>query len=365
MRPSAKYPRLLQGLLDTADVQYLKGFFDLHVKTEWEKNEAFAASKNRPKPRRSLEYYTLLRHLHSEPRDPSLERIVSKVYAAIEKKLGPGFVIVHDFWSWRTPENVPAEFIHHDPDFWVAGRHDGFNLWILLDHADMSHSFDILVEEKNPKLYEIVGEKAGRLLPERDPKKKQNCPGLLFWDPLSRWPLLYEYEATRTLAMVLGVGFNMFWEKSQQAAMKLKKLLPTWAFRCFLFFTGWCFRLTPLPKGLELKMERFNMKVGDALVLRQYEMHTTDQDPLQPHQFRLAVGVKVLRQAPIIQYCYTGPASRTRRTYPCLRWGLWELLPDFYRQANLDFKPYPSTTLTRALFAATAEVALGDAETKA
>ena len=274
MRHSAKYPHILQGLLDTADVEYLKGFFELQVKTEWEKNEAIAASKNRPKPRRSLEYYTLLRHLHSaEPRDPSLERIVSKVYAAIEKKLGPGFVVVHDFWSWRTPENVPAELIHHDPDFWVAGRHDGFNLWILLDHADMSHSFDILVEEKNPKLYEIVGEKAGRLLPERDPRKKQNCPGLLFWDPLSRWPLLYEYESTRTLAMVLGVAFNKFWEKSQQAVMNVKKLLPTWAFRSFMFFSGWCFRLTPLPKGLELKMPE--RKFGGQ-GLRVYYTYYTD-----------------------------------------------------------------------------------------
>ncbi|CAJ1418676.1 unnamed protein product [Effrenium voratum] len=364
MAPASEYPRKLDQILDASDIEYLKKFFHTQVETEWERNEGLAKARGLPKPRRSLEYYTLLRQLQGKPRDASLERIISKLYAVIEKQFGPGFVIVHDFWSWRTAQNVPAEFIHHDPDFWATGHHDGFNLWILLDHKNMAHSFDIFLEQDNPELYRIVKNKAGRLLPEKSGARLTECPGVLFWDPLSWWPVLYEWPYTRTLAMVMGVALNKFWQKSQNCIMYLKQRLPTWSFRCVLGLTGWLFRLTPLPAGLVLKTQRFGLEVGDALVLRQYELHTTDQDPLQDHQFRLAVGVKVVRQGPIVQYCYTGPASRIRRNYPCLRWGLGQVLPDFYR-CELDMEPYPETWLTRFLFSATAEKALGDSGAKA
>ncbi|CAE7197390.1 unnamed protein product, partial [Symbiodinium pilosum] len=64
----------------------------------------------------------------------------------VEAVFGPGYVAVQDFWSWRAPDSVAAERIHMDGDFWLTGANDGFNLWLLLDHCDMAHSFDIFTK---------------------------------------------------------------------------------------------------------------------------------------------------------------------------------------------------------------------------
>ena len=44
---------------------------------------------------------------------------------------------------------------------------------------------------------------------------------------------------------------------------------------------------------------RFNLSIGDALVVRQDELHVSDQDELKSGQHRLAIGFKFMRQAPV------------------------------------------------------------------
>ena len=41
-------------------------------------------------------------------------------------------------------------------------------------------------------------------------------------------------------------------------------------------------------------MSRVPLDVGDALVVKQVELHRTDDHPLQPEQWRLALGFKLL-----------------------------------------------------------------------
>jgi len=338
---------VIPAVLSNEDVEYLKMLFHSIVKKEWEKREALAEAAGRPKPRRLLDYFTLLRYLNvHKPRDNRLDDILLKLRGIIEKQFGPGFVIVNDFWSWRSATSVAAERIHMDSDFWMTKQHDGFNLWLLLDHKDMPYSFDIFTQAENPELYQHVGlpHHSTWLLPEEDPKRCVQCPGILFWEPLSYWPMLYDMKATRSFAMAWGVMCMKWWAKTQAFVLKAKKLLPTWLFRLLVSVTGWATQLSALPGGIQLKAKRFGLDVGDALVVRQHELHGTDQDRINDDMYRLALGLKVMKQAEVRQYAYTGPAPKSRRAYPGLRLPLGQRLRDVY---NVSREPHVDMELVR------------------
>ena len=226
--PCEDFPRILPSVLAPEDVEYLKHLFNEIVQKRWDADEAKALAQGRPRPRRMLEYYTLLRYLNGPERDGRLEEILAKIGKVIEKQWGSGYVIFNDFWSWRSTTNVAAERVHMDSDFWVTKQHDGFNLWMLLDHKDMPYSFDIFVKEENPDLYPLV--KLPRhstwLIPEQDPEKKKGCAGILFWEPLGLWPVLYEWKSTRVLAMAFGVLCMKWWMTPPVWKRALSALLP-------------------------------------------------------------------------------------------------------------------------------------------
>eukprot|EP00965_Chrysotila_dentata_P078554 2588712-Pleurochrysis_carterae.AAC.1 len=69
------------------------------------------------------------------------------------------------------------------------------------------------------------------------------------------------------------------------------------------------------------------LESGDALVLRQTEVHRTDATSLAPDQWRLAIGFKVLRKEPVVrasspEWPFGKEAAMLRREWP-------GLLPDF------------------------------------
>eukprot|EP00931_Biecheleriopsis_adriatica_P120689 TRINITY_DN957_c0_g1_i6.p1 TRINITY_DN957_c0_g1~~TRINITY_DN957_c0_g1_i6.p1 ORF type:complete len:400 (-),score=86.81 TRINITY_DN957_c0_g1_i6:385-1506(-) len=349
--PCEKYPRVLEGFLSTSDVDYIKHLFKEVVEKEWEKREDIAKAAGLPKPKRMLEYFTLLRYLQThEPRDARFEEIIAKIYDKVEKQFGAGFIIANDFWSWRTPTNVAAERVHMDADFWMAEQEDGFNLWILLDHHEMPYTFDIYTKEENLELYKITDlpKQSYWMLPEeKDEQKYKECPGFLFWEPLAWWPVLFEWKSswTRTLAQLITTVFMKWWMKSQLMALRAKEMFPTWLFRLLMWIFGWTARLYCLPAGLELKTKRFDVQTGDAFVVRQQELHGTDHNPLKAGQYRLAIGFKFMRQAIVKQYSYTSPASKSRRRFPGLRVPLGKPLIDAYRSTGIDMHPFDEGVL--------------------
>jgi len=336
-------PRVWDKLLEASEVEYLKGLFQSEVRDAWEKREAAARTQGLPKPRRMLEYFTLLQYLQ-RTRDPAMEALVAKLNAAVEAKFGGGYVIANDFWSWRSSTNVAAERVHMDADFWMTSGHDGFNLWILLDHEAMPHTFDVFQADDNPELYRHVGlpHVSTWLIPEPEPEKAEECPGIVFFDPLAKWPVLFEYdnELARVVGSLIAVVAMKWWMRTQRLAIQAKKKLPTWLFTTLLSATTWLTRLKPLPKSAgPLKATQFPVEVGDALVVRQMELHGTDSAPLRPDQFRLAVGFKFVRQGPVSVYSYTSPASKSRRRFPALRMPLGSTFLDPYRTPGLDMTP--------------------------
>eukprot|EP00439_Symbiodinium_sp_Y106_P080060 s1437_g18.t2 len=324
-----EYPRILKGWLSKADVEHLKEIYKTSVE------EAFAARKERNRP---IQYYDLLRYLHtSHPRDVHLQEIIEKIHQQVEKQFGPGYLIVHDFWSYRAPGSFPAPIMHTDPAFWMTGRLDGFNLWFLLDHSDMGYGIDVLTKEDNQEFYSC----SALGLPHGPPflfaGKSSTCPAFIHRVPLRKWPVLFEWQ--NDLANALGTVFcaaSTWW---LQAAVNLGKTmqeaLPASAFRGLLHVFGWLGSIYPLPP-MTLKPRRFELEIGDAAVIRQDELHGTDKEPLKEGQFRLAIGFKFMRQAPVRQYLVNGPSATLRRQCRGLKLPLGTLLNDPYRQSTLD-----------------------------
>ena len=82
--------------------------------------------------------------------------------------------------------------------------------------------------------------------------------------------------------------------------------------------------------------------LGDALVVRQLEIHQTDQDVLAPSQWRLALGFKFVEAAPLAQLpdpeiAFGADLQRVRRRAPALFEGLrvGAPFPDVYDRALL------------------------------
>lgn len=333
------HPRVLANFLRSSDIQFFKRKFQELVITEWERREAIALDMGRPKPRRHLEYFALLKDYHLKgASDKQFQKVINHIHGRVQEQFGPGYVMVNDFWSWRTFTNIPAERAHMDADFWMTGKYDGFNLWILLDHDDMPYAFDIFTKEKNKELYKHVKTPhySTWLIPEKNPEKTKDCPGIVFFDPIRKWPVLFELDNsfTRPIGTLISIFSMKWWMKSQRFAIYLKKNMPDAVFRFYMATTGMFTRLSALPSEVTLESTRFPMNIGDALVVRQQEIHGTDQDQLKSNQFRLAIGFKFIRRGTVKCYSYTSPASKSRRSYPGLRMPLGTELKEVYRTSD-------------------------------
>ncbi|CAJ1356033.1 unnamed protein product [Effrenium voratum] len=345
--PCDSYPRVLEGILSEEEVEHFVDLYRKLAESEWLKREKVAAAEGKKPPPRVLEYFTILRYIQSQE-DARLDAIIQKIHNKVEKCFGPGFVIVQDFWSWRAAGSVAAGRIHVDGDFWMTSAHDGFNLWILLDHREMAYGFNIFTKEDNPDLYKLVApERVTSILPIQEAK-----PGMIFSEPIRLWPGVFEWGAWRSLGQNLGCILCIVSTKWFQQIINFAQrasVLPAPAFRLLISLTGWLGNLSLLPKGLELRTRKFPLQVGDALVVRQDELHVSDQEPVKDHQFRLAVGFKFMRQnQKVTQYVFTGPASKARRRFPSLRLPYGKALPDLYRMKGVDMRQ-EETWLQRCL----------------
>ncbi|CAJ1426863.1 unnamed protein product [Effrenium voratum] len=345
--PCDKQPRVLKGWLSEADVAHFKHIYRTTVE------EALANRKDRMDGNRPIQYYDLLKYMHTcRVRDARLKDIIEKIHHRVEEEFGPGFVIVHDFWSYRAPGSFPAPIMHTDPAFWMTGRHDGFNLWFLLDHRDMAYGIDVLTKEDNEELYAC----SALGLPHAPPflfagskgKAGGECPAFVHRIPLRMWPMLFEWQ--NDLAQALGTLcciFSTWWlQKAVSLSKRLQDALPAWAFRGLLGIFGWLGSIYPLPP-LTLKPRHFELQVGDAQVIRQDELHASDQDPLREGQFRLAIGFKFMKSSessPVTRYLVNGPSATLRRHIRGLKLPPNRPLPDIYRMDEVDMaqdKPGP------------------------
>lgn len=133
--PCLQYPRSLPSVLSAADRQHL--------------TQLYFAQDHGQSHRR---YYHLLHHLGRAKGDDATWRILDEVRERIATELGEGFVIINDFYSYRSASRRLFPTWHQDGEFWLADDGSGgsehacrnFNLWILLDHRDMNYSFDLV-----------------------------------------------------------------------------------------------------------------------------------------------------------------------------------------------------------------------------
>mmetsp|Transcript_36699 Transcript_36699/g.91449 ORF Transcript_36699/g.91449 Transcript_36699/m.91449 type:complete len:365 (+) Transcript_36699:92-1186(+) len=271
------YPRTLRGVLDDGERAHLTKFFFERVRGG----------------RSSLTYYHLLRHLASE-QDEAGWRIVQRVAERVRVELGEGFTLLNDFFSLRTPGLRLFPSWHQDGEFWIgddgssADACTGFNLWILLDHVGMNYSFDVLEVERNAWAYDDLyarqyGLSDGRLAPPR--------------------PLFSPGEFA-TLSRKGSNSLRGFFKPGEQRVSRLES--------------------TNVP-----------LESGDALLLRQVEMHRTDTRPLQPGEWRLALGFKVLRSRVLLREQnpnspFGDDSSQVRLSWP-------GLLPDFTKGETVPF----------------------------
>lgn len=233
-------------------------------------------------------YYNLLMYLARDRADERVWRILAKLEQRIEADFGPGFVLANDFYSYRSPNVRMFGNWHQDGEFWLTADPQlpttsctGFNLWVLLDHHRMNYSFDVLDAHHSMPFYNACyasrfGNRARNL----------TSPGPLFSPSESM---------SRSQTGILG------W-------------LPPSARGAF---RG---RSTPRPANVPLES-------GDALVLKQIEIHRTDAHPLAADQWRLALGFKVLPKRPVCRRSFDDSpfghdTHRVRRRWP-------GLLPEF------------------------------------
>ena len=168
--------------------------------------------------------------------------------------------MVNDFFSFRSaaPSDVLFPQWHQDYEFWLTGDDcaANFNVWVLLDHRDLNHSFDVYEVERNRWLYDRLHAKAG--------------------DGGGQTHGAQTHGANRS------------------AAPPPTAMVPVSFFRAHGHSP-----LLPVgepPAGLSHDVSRRPLRRGEALVLRQREVHRTDLIKLRPQQWRLAIGFKVLER---------------------------------------------------------------------
>ena len=245
-----KYPRSLSGLLSTGEARAMTAFYHQHIH-----------------PRMSSDSSNIYGHLleaglRGAPGSELAFGALNNVWLRTAKRLGIGasdFVVAADFFSVRSPSRsrLFAEW-HQDYAFWMTGaRCTGFNLWILLDHRHMNHSFDVYDVQHVPQLYKRVYESAERAA-RACPHSKERC----------------DAGHAGAAAFLNSRPIPSSSSNSQDTAADL--VLD------------------------ERQVSNVPLGVGDALVLKQLEIHRTD--PLvHEGQWRLALGLKILERVPLVR----------------------------------------------------------------
>jgi hypothetical protein len=197
-----------------------------------------------------LRYYGLLHHLgHTD--DDEFARtatILRKIQARITSTFGPNFMMINDFFSYRVDNKRMFPDLHQDYDFWCNSRCSGFNLWLLLDHHGMNASFDVYDVQHNWGMYH-------RLYSYQSGKHAGSSSN----------------HSVAASGGVPHLDANAFHELRERGAVA----------------------------GFAATKANVPLAPGDALVLRQPEVHRTDRHRLRPEQWRLALGFKVLERLPI------------------------------------------------------------------
>ena len=274
--PALGYPRALRDVLPPDDRRHL---VELHKRLLLQDRSVPKATGSQSPFR--IKYLHLLAYLAGEGRtDERAWRIIQRVADRVKDEFGPRFVILNDFFSYRS-YGVPRMFYswHQDFDFWLTGdRCTSFNVWIMLDSGGgLNHTFDIFEAERHRTLYD-----------ELHRKSKSSS----FADQLhQRLCLSQERPDARS---------------------------DRWGFQDS--------RLPELPqacKSPSAAYARPPLPNGDALIVRQLELHRTDDAQLRPGQWRLGLGFKVLEARPmqghVTQRSPFGQAvSWWNHTLPCM-----------------------------------------------
>lgn len=252
--PALSYPRMLRGVLSDDDRRYLARIYFERVRPS----------------RSSLTYYNLLRHLGGR-REERAWSIIGRIRAKVEAQFGAGFELVNDFYSYRAASSCLFVDWHQDGEFWLtADGHPtlsctGFNLWIMLDHHRMNYSFDVIDTDRSRPLYAALYN-AARVV-RRSRPRSANATGVVPFN---------------TQNAVFGSSANQ----------RCKGLLHPAALSRAARRSG----VGPRP------WINVPLAPGDALVLRQVEIHRTDAHQPESDQWRLALGFKVMRRRAVLRH---------------------------------------------------------------
>ena len=151
---ASSYPRTLNGVLGDAQRRHLPSLYLSRVPGRLTKPTS----------------YNLLRALveAADATEYALTRAaLGAVQAAVASTFGDGFLVINDFFSYRAPGAEMFPQWHQDYEFWLTGDDcaANFNVWVLLDHHDLNHSFDVYEVERNRWLYDRLHAKAWRRRP--------------------------------------------------------------------------------------------------------------------------------------------------------------------------------------------------------
>ena len=210
----------------------------------------------------------------------------------------------NDFYSYRARKTRLFPEWHQDTAFWlVGGVCTGFNLWMLLEQrGGLNRSFELYDTDENAQFYPDVYSRGGR--------GREVAPGArTLWPP------------------------------------------ATFANSFAGHLSGMARQGRPLPRA-----SSFELSPGDALVVRQPEIHRTDTGTLEPAQWRLALGFKVIERLPLVRGpLETSPFSvdmqKVRLRFPALLppLNLGAPFPDVYDGARLAaYRARPDTWRTHA-----------------
>jgi len=195
-------------------------------------------------------YYNLLHYVAATPHDTRSWAVLRKIEARVAREFGGDgtrFVMINDFFSYRASGVRIFPEWHQDTAFWLNGEVcTGFNLWILLrQRGGLNRSFELYDTSRNEQFYRDVYQgRQGRQTP----------------------------------------GARTVWPASKFAS----------SFGAYL--GGMKRRGRALPTA-----SRVELAPGDALVLRQPEIHRTDTGALEPTQWRLALGFKFIERLPLVE----------------------------------------------------------------
>lgn len=287
------YPRTLPNVLTRAQRKHLSNVYFRHVH-----------GRSRP----GATYYQLLRSMvkADEQEYEQTRAALAAVRAAVEKAFGDRFVVANDFFSFRGQKTRLFPAWHQDYEFWLtdSSRCANFNLWILLDHERMNHSFDLYEVRRNPWLYDALYSRVAK----------------------AGWT-----NASGAVPMLPVRYFQAHGHRER---------LPVGG--------------SP-PEGVaEPTVSRLPLRRGEALVLRQMEVHRTDKTKLHSGQWRLAIGFKLLERLPLARLpLLESPFAREYMTCRLLYPGMLPALrmgtpfPDVYTDERVrSYKATPESLTT-------------------